>query len=273
MNLCVFTKHLQELSFDALARALKKWGVKGVDLTVRPGGHVEPEAVADDLPKAVQELKAHGVDVEMITTAFTSLEDAHAQEVLEAASREGIRWFKYGYYLYEEFGSLRKSCTEAKAKLKDLAALSKELGLCGGYHNHSGPYLGGNPLDVLYLIEDLDPEHVCAYYDVGHATVEGMRSGWLMAFDALSERIRMIALKDFRLDPDDKNGHGWIKKVVPMGEGVVHWKKFANVLKRIAPSIGPISLHCEYDLPAIEVLKNGEKDKVFFERWWGGEIV
>ena len=49
---CVFSKHLHWLSVDVLADALAEIGFDGVDLAVRPGGHVEPERVETELPAA-----------------------------------------------------------------------------------------------------------------------------------------------------------------------------------------------------------------------------
>ena len=49
-TLCFFSKHLPRMDAPGLGRALKKLGFGGVDLTVRPGGHVDPKRVAQDLP-------------------------------------------------------------------------------------------------------------------------------------------------------------------------------------------------------------------------------
>ena len=51
-QLCLFSKHLPELGWGDLGRAVKDCGFDGVDLTVRGGGHVLPEKAADDLLRA-----------------------------------------------------------------------------------------------------------------------------------------------------------------------------------------------------------------------------
>ena len=43
-------------------------GFNGVDLTVRPNGHVIPESVRDDLPRAIADIKKGGSYCTMITT-------------------------------------------------------------------------------------------------------------------------------------------------------------------------------------------------------------
>ncbi|MDB5260957.1 MAG: hypothetical protein JWQ14_238, partial [Adhaeribacter sp.] len=67
--LCVFSKHLEWLPIAEMARAAKQMGFDAVDLTVRPGGHVEPQRVAEDLPKAVDIIRKAGLSVPMIATA------------------------------------------------------------------------------------------------------------------------------------------------------------------------------------------------------------
>jgi hypothetical protein len=56
--LCLFSKHLPKLNYAELASTVKQIGFEGVDLTVRPGGHVLPERAAEDLPRAVEAIRA-----------------------------------------------------------------------------------------------------------------------------------------------------------------------------------------------------------------------
>src|SRR6184192_1209308 len=75
---CFFSKHLPNLNYDDLGKAVSGAGFDGVDLTVRPGGHVLPERVAQDLPRAVETIRSHGLEVPMITTELTSAADPAA---------------------------------------------------------------------------------------------------------------------------------------------------------------------------------------------------
>src|SRR2546429_7168339 len=52
-TLCLFSKPLPGMDWRRLAQAAKSLGFGGIDLTVRRGGHVQPERAAEDLPKAV----------------------------------------------------------------------------------------------------------------------------------------------------------------------------------------------------------------------------
>jgi L-ribulose-5-phosphate 3-epimerase len=97
---CFFSKHVAEMGYDELGRALKGAGFDGVDLTVRKGGHVLPERVREDLPRAVEVIQSHGLRVPMITTELTSPSDPNARPILETAARLKIPFFKLGYWPY-----------------------------------------------------------------------------------------------------------------------------------------------------------------------------
>src|SRR5687768_1147671 len=71
IKIAVFSKPLQWLDYRQLAQTAAQTGFNGLDLTVRPGGHVLPEKVAQDLPRAVEEARKAGLEVTMLTTAIT----------------------------------------------------------------------------------------------------------------------------------------------------------------------------------------------------------
>src|SRR6185503_20154455 len=65
-TLCFFSKHLPKMDAPRLGRTLKTLGFGGVDLTVRPGGHIDPTRVATDLPPFVAGVRQEGLSVPMI---------------------------------------------------------------------------------------------------------------------------------------------------------------------------------------------------------------
>src|SRR5690606_9411745 len=69
LKLHVFSKHLQFLNYKDMAEAAAEIGFDGVDLTVRPKGHVLPERAQDDLPLAVEAIKKAGLSALLMTTA------------------------------------------------------------------------------------------------------------------------------------------------------------------------------------------------------------
>ncbi|MDF2439667.1 MAG: hypothetical protein JWN98_651 [Abditibacteriota bacterium] len=136
MQLCVFSKHLAGPPLEETARRLRAMGISAIDLTVRAGGHIEPERVQDELPRAHEVLAAHGVRIAMITTGIVDATEAHTAAVLRTAHLVGVSHYKLGYYSYEGFGTLRKQREEVRSKLRDLAQLNGEVGIVGGFHNH-----------------------------------------------------------------------------------------------------------------------------------------
>ena len=242
-TLCLFSKHLPDMDARPLARALKPLGFAGVDLTVRPGGHVAPERAAEDLPPFLRTLREEALEVPMITTALVSAADPSARPILETAGRHHVSFFKPGYYRYA-FVDVRKELESAGAELRGLAALSARCGVQLGYHNHAG-YLGGPVWDVARLIDGLDPRWVGYYFDVRHAVVEGGDGGWRGALNLAAPRLKMVAIKDFFWE---KTSMGWQQRNCPLGEGMVDWKEFFAALAK-AGFHGPVSLHLEYEIP------------------------
>ena len=242
-TLCLFSKHLPEMDASHLARAVKPLGFAGIDLTVRPGGHVAPERAAADLPPFLRTLREEGLEVPMITTALVSAADPTATPVLETAGRNRLPFFKPGYYRYA-FNDVRKELEEAGAELRGLADLSARCGVQLGYHNHAG-YLGGPIWDIARVIDTLDPRWVGYYFDVRHAVVEGGDGGWRAALNLVAPRLKMVAIKDVFWEKTPK---GWQQRNCPLGEGMVDWKAFCAALAK-AEFHGPVSLHLEYDVP------------------------
>jgi len=241
--LCLFSKHLPDMDARSLGRTVKALGFAGVDLTVRPGGHVAPERAAQDLPPFLGALREEALEVPMITTALLSAADPTALPILETAGRNHVSFFKPGYYRYA-FVDVRKELEGAGNELRGLAALGARCGVQLGYHNHAG-YLGGPVWDIARVIDGLDPRWVGYYFDVRHAVVEGGDGGWRAALNLVAPRLKMVAIKDFFWEKTPK---GWQQRNCPLGEGMVDWKEYFTALAR-AGFHGPVSLHLEYEIP------------------------
>jgi sugar phosphate isomerase/epimerase len=242
-TICFFSKHLPELDGRGLARALKPLGFEGVDLTVRPKGHVAPERVVELLPVFVDAIRAEGLAVPFITTELASTTNPAARPTLETAAALKIPFFKPGYYHYA-FADVRQELAAVASQLRGLAELSASTGVRLGFHNHAG-YVGGGIWDIAPVIDTLDPTAAGYYFDVRHAVVEGGDGGWKSAFNLVAPRLNMIALKDFYWE---KGPNGWRQVNCPMGQGMVQWKAYFALLAK-AGFHGPVSLHLEYDIP------------------------
>jgi len=242
-TVCLFTKPLHNRGFAELPALLPELGVEAVDLTCRPKGHVLPERVADDLPRAYELLEAAGIAVPMITTGILDADKGEAEAILKTAGGLGIRYAKLGYYPYGDLRKIHSTLADVKARLRDVAALCRQYGMQAGFHNHAGSTVGAALWDVWHLIHDLPAEAVGSYFDIRHATVEGGQNGWRIGMNLLAPRIVMVAVKDFLWHKDPKRG--WQVENVPLGAGMVRCDEAFRRLKELRFA-GPISLHMEY---------------------------
>lgn len=260
-TLCLFTKHLPHLGYKELASALRSFGIQGADLTVRPLGHVLPENVERDLPRAYDALAGEGVELPMITTGLLSRNDPAARPTLYAAAKLGVPYFKLGYYRYRDFADLDGFLARVKADVESLAAIASHAGITGGFHNHSGTFVGSALWDHWWILRDTDPEHVGFYFDPCHATIEGGSAGWEIGFHRLAARLKMVACKDFYWE---KRQGEWKVRMCPLGQGMVDYPRF---FKALAASgfAGPISLHVEYRIEAATEAKRIEKEMLAIE--------
>ena len=235
MRLMVFSKHLAGPPLAQVARELRRLDVREIDLTVRAGGHIEPENVAAELPRAAQELASEGVTIGMISTGIVEA-NAQSQAVLRAAKALGIGFYKLGYFAYEGFGTLRRARLEARARIRDLAQLNAQIGIVGGYHNHSDAFIGANLGDADFLLDGTDARYTGLYFDPCHAVIEGGSAGWEMGLDLLQERLQMLAVKDFRWVAAGQRYAGARAHSVefcPLQDGNVPWPRVLKLLRKI----------------------------------------
>lgn len=244
LQMCIFSKHLQWLDYKGMAETAAEIGFDGVDLTVRRGGHVLPERVEEDLPKAVEAIRNAGIKPLMMVTDINDPDDPKTEKVLKTAAGLGIRYYRLGYYTYDDKTSVAYTLAEAKPKLKDIAAMNKYFDLHGAYQNHSGSrYVGAPVWDLWELIRDLDPKYMGCQFDIRHATVEGGQT-WPLHFRIMSERIKTLAMKDFLWE---KQKDKWTAANCPLGEGAVDFARYLPLLKKSSIS-GCVTIHYEYDL-------------------------
>ncbi|MBK9391823.1 MAG: sugar phosphate isomerase/epimerase [Bacteroidetes bacterium] len=247
-KISVFSKHFHWLDYTQMADALAEIGFDGADLTVRPGGHVEPEKVEQDLPKAVEALSKKGKKVYMITTAIDNADDPLTVKVLKTSAALGIKHYRMGWGHYDNTKSVEANIASMQAKLGKLALLNEKYSISGEYQNHSGVakegiYFGGAIWDTAMVLKAINSKWLNAQYDVYHATVEGANT-WPVGLRLIAPWIRSIDIKDFE----------WIKEKdstrsesIPLGTGRVDFKKYFAMLKEMGINV-PISIHYEYPL-------------------------
>ena len=243
-TICAFSKHFQWTDVQGCAEVCAKLGYEGIDLTLRKGGHVEPERVVDDLPKAVEIVKKAGLTMPMCTTDILDPATPHAEAVVRTMTALGIRHYRWGGFRYNDKISIPQQLDEIEPRVRDLEALNKKYGACAMYHTHSGiGQVGASFWDLWVLLKDRDTNAVSVNYDVGHATVEGGFGGWINSARLLMPYIRGVAVKDFKWIQNARGN--WVPGWCGLGQGMVNFKLFFSMLKQ-AGFDGPLQLHMEY---------------------------
>jgi L-ribulose-5-phosphate 3-epimerase len=261
-KISIFSKHLQWLDYKEMAKAVREIGFDGVDLTVRPQGHVLPERVEEDLPKAVEAVSKEGKKVYMLTTSIDNADDPLTEKILKTASSLGIGHYRMGWGHYDEAKSVEDNISANQARLAKLAKLNEKYNVSGEYQNHSGIaregiYFGAAIWDLALVLNSLNSPWIGSQYDIYHSTIEGANT-WPIGLKLISPFIRSIDIKDFFwLKKEGK----WISETVPLGEGMVDFNKYFGLIKKLGLNV-PVSLHYEYPLGGAE---NGA-DKITMKR-------
>ena len=243
LKLSIFSKHLQWASYDEMASFAAGAGFDGVDITVRSGGHVEPERVADDLPRAVDAVRKAGLEVPMVTAGIVDTSSTHAESILRTCAALGIRYYRWGGLQYSEDSPIPAQLAALKPRVKALAELNEHYRITAMYHTHSGLEVGAPIWDLWELLRDLEPRWIGVNYDVAHAVIEGGLGGWIRSFQLIGPYLRGIALKDFAWNRDARGE--WFPEWRPAGQGMVNFPKFFAMLYK-ANFNGPVQVHFEY---------------------------
>jgi L-ribulose-5-phosphate 3-epimerase len=251
-RISLFSKHLQWLGYEEMARVAAEMGFDGVDLTVRPQGHVLPERVETDLPVAMEAVRKAGINIYMIVTSVMDAADPVTEKILKTASSLGIRHYRTGWMYYEDEKSVEDNMILFQEKLSRLAELNEKYSISGEYQNHSGVYaegihFGAAIWDLAEVLKNINSPWVGSQYDIYHAAIEGA-STWPVPFELISPWIRSIDIKDYLWT--EKEGRN-ITESVPLGEGMVDYKHYFSLLKEYNLAV-PVSLHCEYPLGGAE---------------------
>lgn len=263
----VFSKHFIGLPFDRLAEVIAECGANGVEAPIRPGGHIEPAKAQEELPKLAEALKKNGLEITQITSALTDASpQSHAESLLRTAKALGIQRYRLGFFKYDLKKPLWPQLDEIKARLKDLVAMSREIGILPCFQNHSGAgYVGAAIWDVALMMRDFPADQLAWSFDIMHATIEGNLS-WPAEVALVKERIGIAYFKNFMW-------HNKSPQPAPLGDGVVG-KPYVDMLRREG-YCGPVSLHVEYlkakptDSEGLATLLEATKrDMEVLKSWW-----
>src|SRR5688572_24933700 len=105
----IFSKHLQFLNYQDMAQAVAEMKFDGIDLTVRPEGHVSPERVESDLSIATEAMRKVGLTPLMMVTAVQDADNKTDKKVLEVAAKLGYKYYRMNWFHYPEEKSMPDS--------------------------------------------------------------------------------------------------------------------------------------------------------------------
>jgi L-ribulose-5-phosphate 3-epimerase len=245
--ICFFSKHLPKMAPGPMAKALRAVGYQGIELTVRGEGkgHVDPEKVETELPKAVEAIRAEGMQVPIIAPGLTDADAPLTKRVLATAGKLGIGFFRPGWFTYES-ADVRKELQRVGRAMAALAEAGKRAHIEMAYQNHVGKV--GAPLwDLARLIEPLDRRWASVYFDICHGMSEGGAGSWKVGLQLLAARTKVFGVKDFYWD--GKPGGPWTVKDCPLGQGMCALGPPLGILAK-AGFAGPISVYQEYQKPS-----------------------
>ncbi|MFK8009585.1 MAG: sugar phosphate isomerase/epimerase family protein [Saprospiraceae bacterium] len=247
LSVNIFSKHLQFLDYQTTGQMAAEMGFDGLDLTVRPKGHVLPEDIAIGLPKAISEIKRGGSNCEMITTSIENVNRPLDVDIIKTAANAGIKYYRTGWFKYPKDQSMIDALDMYRRQIDELGILNKENKIIGCYQNHSGKKVGASFWEIQKILETVHPDFFGAQYDIRHAIAEGGNS-WENGLQLLQSKIKVIVLKDFKWG---KVNGKWKPINVPIGEGMVDFDRYFKLLKKYNLN-PPVSLHLEYDLGGAE---------------------
>ncbi len=251
-----FSKLFQFLDYPDLASLFKESGIDGIDLTVRNGGHVLPENVEKDLPRAVKAAQEHGITIPSIVTDIADVNHPLTERVLKTAADNGIKYYRLAYYSYDHKRSVPANLDMFKSRMEKLGGMNSKYHIHGGYQNHFGSRFGASPWEIWAVLHDLDKKHIGCFYDIHHGLAESLES-WGNALRLISPYITMRYIKDFYFASTKKNIR---LHTCPLGEGMVDFNAYFKLCKELDIN-APINLHVEYPLFNDDEKNMSAKDK------------
>jgi sugar phosphate isomerase/epimerase len=174
----------------------------------------------------------------LLTTAITGIASPHAEDILRSAKQLGVQYYRLGFTITQADAPPGKQVREIRARLKDLAALNKQIGIGAIYQNHSASgrgYIGGDLTELYEIVKDFDPAQIGAAFDLGHALITH-GDDWRGHYEKLKSHLKVAYIKDV------KRGQGW----VPFGQGDIASTGYFKLLKQLGCR-APVSLHIEFD--------------------------
>ncbi|MCA8944300.1 MAG: sugar phosphate isomerase/epimerase [Planctomycetes bacterium] len=211
---------------------LKKLGFDGVELG-SPNGFDTTEVLA---ARDETELPIHGV----VDSVHWGKPLSHPDPRIRAEGLEGLRRAMRDAKAYgattvllvpavvnKEVG-YREAYERSQAEIRKVLPLASELGVRIALENVWNQFLL-SPLETARYIDELDPEIVGAYFDVGNVVNYGWPEQWI---EVLGERILKVDVKEFSRKKRNDEGL-WKGFGVELHEGDCDWPAVMQALDAV----------------------------------------
>lgn len=242
--IAIFEKVFEGLNYEELADAVFQCGADGIEATIRPGGHIEPEKSAEEVPKMSAALKARGKRIVIAATSIRKVDEPHVESLLKTLKANGITHYRMGHFQLQLNESPLKQVREFASQCRELAALNHAIGIQGLYQNHSGGsskqgYLGALGWDVALMLEGIDPHSLGLAFDTRHLRKD-TGSSWQTAVAVCKPHVRSIYIKDGTWLGERGDEY----RDVPLDTGFVNKKVFDAIRSGLQPM--PLCIHMEW---------------------------
>lgn len=210
-------------------------GFAGVELPVRPGFQVEPEAAERALPAAARQLAGYGLRI-------ASVAGAADRRTIAACGAAGVPLLRLCVDIPRASGYLEHEAATLRA-FEALEPALRDAGVALGVQNHCDRCVG-SALGLLRLVAPFDPRVIGAVWDPAHCALAGEPPA--LAADILWSHLRLVNLKNARWERQPGEGparfrHAWVRG----DEGLCRWDEVAAELRRRAYR-GDVCLTAEY---------------------------
>jgi sugar phosphate isomerase/epimerase len=237
----VFTKPWQEKSLPELAALIKEFGFDGVELPVRDGYQVTPEAMATELPEAARIFAANGLKIGSVAC---NLDEA----AIAACGEAGVPLLRICQKVDMDIGYLASEEKIRREYDAIVPALDRH-GVTLGVQNHCGKSIG-SAIGTLRLIEKYDPKHVAIVLDPSHCGLDGEPED--MAIDIVWERLALVNLKNAlhtRENGPESEDVRWKIHWTSGRQGITSWPAVVKELRKRGYR-GDYCLSAEFSNPA-----------------------
>jgi L-ribulose-5-phosphate 3-epimerase len=241
-GVCIYSQIMHQVAYDELGMMLRDTGLDGINLTVFPGGHVNPANAGLEMFRSVEAITGAGLDVPIISTQYVNLTDMTIREVLGICSEMGVPLFRSGEWRYGNTPDPQARLGEVQRDVLSLASIARAAKMAVVIQNLTGDHVGAATWDMNLIVRGLDPQSAGWDFDIGNATAEGAAGAWAVALRLATPRMKAVSARDFYWT---KDGAAWKLTPCPLGDGMVNWPAFFSALAA-AHFAGPLTIHMDY---------------------------